>query len=107
MSLARTAGLRRSRQASGLGLRHWSGGMVCDGGPIASWMTLRPVTSVLSARLADQLGQFATAVTKIITKMAQPAVVRALLMSDWRDRQSRYRPTTHSVTAPKTVNTFL
>ena len=32
-----------------------------------------------------------------MTRIAQPAVVIALLMSDWRERHSRYSPTTQSV----------
>ena len=38
---------------------------------------------------ADLTGQAASAVTATITSSAQPAVVIALLMSDWRERQSR------------------
>ena len=56
--------------------------------------------------LAERTGQAAIAVTATITRIAQPAVVIAAPMSDWRERQSRYSPTTASVMTPKTLNTF-
>lgn len=58
-------------------------------GPTASCTTPSVLISVLSAMFADLTGQAASAVTATITSSAQPAVVIALLMSDWRDRQSR------------------
>ena len=89
MSLARTAGGRLSTQALGFGSAHLSGGTVLEEGPTASCTTPSVVISVLSAMFADLTGQAASAVTATITSSAQPAVVIALLMSDWRDRQSR------------------
>jgi hypothetical protein len=63
-------------------------------------------TSVASATFADFTGHAANAVTATMTSTAHPAVVIALLISAWRDRQSRYSPTTPSVTMPKTLKTF-
>ncbi len=106
MSLARTAGGRWSRHASGFGRAHRSGGVSSLGGPTASWTTPSVVTSVLSAMFADQVGQAAIAVTTTMMSSAQPAVVMALLMSDWRERHSRYSPTMARVIVPKTVKTL-
>ena len=58
-------------------------------GPTASWTTPSVPISVASAMLADFTGHAAIAVTATMTSSAQPAVVIALLMSDWRERQSR------------------
>jgi hypothetical protein len=57
--------------------------------------------------LAAHVGHEAIAVTPTMTRMAQPAVVIAALMSDCRERHSRYMPTTARVIAPNTVNTLL
>ncbi len=89
VSLARTAGGRLSTQAFGSGRTHWPGGMSWLVGPTASCTTPSVEIRVWSARLADFTGHAAIAVTATITSRAQPAVVIALLMSDWRERQSR------------------
>src|SRR5262245_11024433 len=104
VSLARTAGGRRSWQPP-VAPVHWLNGVLAAGGPTASCTTLSPVTRDWSATLAERNGHAAMAVTATIRRTAQQAVVIALLMSDWRERQSRYRPTTPRVMVPKTVNT--
>src|SRR4051812_31158702 len=65
-------------------------------------MTLSEPISVLSARLADHVGQDAIAVMTTMTRTAQAAVVIALDRSDWRERHSRYSPTMGSGIAPDT-----
>src|SRR5689334_21442441 len=91
VSPARSAGGRTSLQALGSG--NWQGLTSCAGGPTASCTTLRLDTSTVSAALADHTGQCAIAVTPTMTTMAQPAVVIVALISDWRERHRRYRPT--------------
>src|SRR5690349_19703698 len=84
-SLARCAGVRWSLhcdcRASG-SLAQESGAISLAGGPTALWTALRPPMRLLSASPAERTGYAAIAVTATMTRIAQPAVVIVLFISD-------------------------